>query len=60
MDQVGKITTVIQDHVQGLAIGEIDGLVNAPVVLIVGLSLPRVHRDTGGSDGGSGEILNLK
>ena len=40
VDDVGKITSIVKDHVQGLAIGEEDGLLNAPDVLIVGLSLP--------------------
>jgi hypothetical protein len=33
MDQLGKIATVVQDHVKGLAVGEEDGLFNAPDVM---------------------------
>jgi len=37
----GKITTVVEDHVGGSSIGEsVDGLLNAPEVLLLGLSLP--------------------
>ena len=40
VDVVGEVTAVVKDHVEGLAIGEEDGLLNAPDVLLVGLSLP--------------------
>ena len=30
VDQVGQVAAVVKDHVQGLAIGEHDGLLNAP------------------------------
>ena len=40
VDDVGQVTSVVQDHVEGLAILEVDGLLNAPDVLLVGLTLP--------------------
>lgn len=43
MDQVSEISSVIQDHVEGLAAFEVQGLLNAPHVLLVGLALPRIH-----------------
>lgn len=43
MDQVGEISSVIQDHVEGLIILEVQRLFDAPHVLLVGLALPCVH-----------------
>jgi hypothetical protein len=40
VDEVGQITSVVEDHVEGLTIGEVDGLLNAPDVLLIGLTLP--------------------
>ena len=58
VDVVGKITTVVEDQVQSLAVGEaLDGLVNTPVVLILGLTLPGEYRDASGSDGSGGMVL---
>jgi len=31
VDQLGEVTAVVQDHVKGLAVGEVDGLLDAPV-----------------------------
>ena len=57
VNEVCQITTVIEDHVQGLAISKVDGLVNTPVVLFVSLTLPCIHGDTSCSNGSSSEIL---
>jgi hypothetical protein len=58
VDQVGQVTSVVEDHVEGLAIGEsAEGLLDTPVVLLLGLSLPSKDGDTGGSDSGSGVVL---
>merc|ERR1719381_357537 len=35
VDEVGEITPIVQDHVQGLAIGADEGLLDAPDVLLV-------------------------
>lgn len=43
MDQVSEISSVIQDHVEGLASLEVQGLLNAPHVLLVGLTFPCKH-----------------
>ena len=59
MDKVGEISSVVKDHVQGLAVGEDEGLLDAPDVLLVSLALPGVHWDSTGSHGGSGVILNI-
>ena len=32
VDQLGEIATVVQDHVEGLAVREHDGLLDAPEV----------------------------
>eukprot|EP00128_Syssomonas_multiformis_P016851 Colp12_sorted_trinity150504_noHs@2414 len=57
VDDVGEVTTVVKDHVEGLAIGEEDGLLNAPVVLLIGLTLPGIDRDASGGNGGGSVIL---
>lgn len=43
MDQVSEVSSIIQDHVEGLIIFEVQGLFNAPHVLLVGLAFPCVH-----------------
>jgi hypothetical protein len=51
VDEGGEVTSVVEDEVEGLAIGEgREGLLNAPDVLLLGLALPGVDRDTGGGD----------
>lgn len=51
MNHIGQITTVIEDHVQWLAIGETgDGLFNTPVILFLSLALPCENGDTSCSD----------
>ena len=57
VDKVGEVTSIVKDHVQGLAIREDEGLLNAPDVLLIGLSLPRVHRHSNGGDGCGGVVL---
>merc|ERR1711988_400279 len=57
MDEVGQVASVVEDHVEGLTIWEDDSLLNAPDVLLVGLSLPGVDRDAAGCHGGGGVIL---
>ena len=58
VDEVGEVTTVVEDHVEGLAVREDEGLLNAPDVLLVCLSLPGVDWDTAGGHGSCGVILN--
>lgn len=43
MDQVGEVSSIIQDHVEGLTILEVQRLLDAPHVLLVRLALPGVH-----------------
>lgn len=51
MDKGGKVTTVIENHVERLATSEAsDGLLNAPIVLLISLSFPGEDRDARGSD----------
>ena len=57
MDKVGEISSVVKDHVQGLAVGEDEGLLDAPDVLLVGLSLPGVDWHTDSGDGCGGVVL---
>jgi hypothetical protein len=58
VDQVGQVTSVVEDHVESLAFGEgLQLLLNAPDVLLLGLALPGEDGDTGGGDGGGGVVL---
>lgn len=43
MDQVSEISSVIQDHVKGLTTFEVQGLLDAPHVLLVRLTFPCKH-----------------
>lgn len=59
VDHVGQVTSVIQDHVEGLAFGEsLQGLLNAPKVFLLGLALPGVDGDTGSGDGSGSVVLS--
>merc|ERR1719500_173683 len=57
VDEVGEVASVVEDHVQGLAVGEDEGLLDAPDVLLVGLSLPGVDWHTDSGDGCGGVVL---
>jgi hypothetical protein len=57
VDNVGKITTIIKNHVEGLSIREEQSLLDTPDEFLISLTLPGVDRDTSGSDGSSGVIL---
>lgn len=58
VDEGGKISTVIEDEVEGLARGERgELLLEAPLVLLLGLTLPGEDRGTTGGNGGSGVVL---
>ena len=60
MDKGGQVSAVVEDHVQGLAILEAeDGLVNAPLVLLLGLTLPGEDGDTSGGDAAKLSALGL-
>ena len=57
VNEVGQVAAVVEDHVEGLPVWEEDGLLDAPKVLLVRHSLPRVDRDAGRGDGGGGVVL---
>jgi hypothetical protein len=58
VDKGGKITTVVEDQVKRLARGERgELLLEAPLVLLLGLTLPGEDGGTAGGDGGSGVVL---
>lgn len=58
VDKGSEVTTVVEDQVEGLAGGEsLELLLEAPVVLLLGLTLPGEDGDAGGGDGGSGVVL---
>ncbi len=57
---IGEVSPDDEDHVEGLAtLGEDDGLLNAPDVLLVRLPLPGVHGDATGSTNATGSYLEL-
>jgi hypothetical protein len=58
VDKGGKISTIVEDQVEGLSGGErLELLLEAPVVLLLGLALPGEDGDTGGGDGSGGVVL---
>ncbi|KAG9954788.1 S-adenosyl-L-homocysteine hydrolase-like protein, partial [Aureobasidium melanogenum] len=58
VDESGKITTVIEDQVEGLARGESgELLLETPLVLLLGLTLPGEDGGTTSGNGGSGVVL---
>eukprot|EP00043_Microstomoeca_roanoka_P006097 m.60201 g.60201 ORF g.60201 m.60201 type:complete len:366 (+) comp13270_c0_seq1:453-1550(+) len=57
VNQVGEITSVIEDHVEGLTVGEHDRLLNAPEVFLIGLTLPGIDGDTSLGNSGSSLVL---
>ena len=51
VDDGGEVTSVVEDHVKGLATLEAsNGLFDAPVVLLLSLTLPGEDGDTSSSD----------
>ena len=61
VDEVGEITTVVEDEVELLAILEGDKLLlQAPVVLLLSLALPGENRDTGSGNGSGGVVLGAE
>ena len=57
VDDRRQVAAVVDDHVQRLAVGEEERLLDAPVVLGVGLALPGVDGEAGLGDGGGGMVL---
>ena len=57
VDQVGEVTSVVEDHVEGLAVREEDGLLDTPDVFLVSLSLPGIDWDPTGGHGSGSVIL---
>jgi predicted secreted protein len=58
VDESGQVTTIIQDQVQALAVLEGDQLLlEAPLVLLLGLTLPGENGDTSSGNGSSGVVL---
>ena len=57
VDHRGQIAAVVEDHVQRLAVGEVQRLLDAPVELLGRLTLPGVNRDAGLGDRRGGMVL---
>ena len=58
VDEAGQVTTVVEDEVELLVVLEgRELLLQAPVVLLLGLTLPGEDGDASGSNGGSGVVL---
>ena len=52
-----QVAAVVEDQVERLAVGKDERLLDAPVVLFVGLALPGVNRHPGRGDGGRRMVL---
>ena len=51
VNEGGEISSIVEDHVEGLSVGETsNGLLHAPDVLLLGLSLPGEDGNTGRGD----------
>ncbi len=61
VQQLGQVTAIVENHV-GIPRRAVlqDGLLQAPLVLLLGFAFPGKYRDTGSRDGGSGLILGRK
>ena len=60
VDKAGEITSVVEDHVEGLVAGEgAERLLDAPEVLLLGLALPCEDGDTSRSDANRNPIDQL-
>lgn len=57
MDKVGKVSTIIQNHVGERTIGEDEGGFEAPHILLISLSLPGINGDTRSCEGGGSLVL---
>ena len=57
VDHGGQVAAVVEDHVERLAVGEEQRLLDAPIELLVGHALPGVDRDALRGDRGSGFVL---
>ena len=49
VNQIGEVAPVIKDHIERLAVGPVDRLLDAPQVLFVCLSLPGIDGNPAGS-----------
>ena len=58
--QAGEVTTVVEDHVGALAVGPLDGALDAPVVFGLALALPGDDRDAGRRDGCGRVVLGAE
>jgi len=58
VDKGSKVTAIVEDEVEALVAGEGgELLLQAPLVLLLSLTLPGKDRDTGSSDGSGGVVL---
>jgi len=60
MDHGGQVPAVVQDHVQGFARREMQGLFDAPIEFLLGHVLPSVDGDPGGRNRSRGLVLGRK
>jgi len=58
VDKRGKVSSVVEDQVEGLALWEgSEGLLDTPLVLLLGLTLPGKDGDTGSGNSSGGVVL---
>ncbi len=60
VDHVGQVAAVVQDHVQRLAVGEEQRLLDAPIELFVVHPFPGIDRDARRGDRGGGVVLRAR
>ncbi len=60
MDDRRQVAAVVQNHVEGTAIGPEQGLLDAPLVFFLRFSLPGEDRSAGGGDRGGSMVLSRK
>ena len=61
MNEGRQVTTIVQDHVEGLAVRECSqSLLNTPVVFLFGLTLPGEDRNAGSGNTAQGKQINSR
>jgi len=60
VDHGREVAAVVDDQLELLAVGKDQRLLDAPVVILVGLALPGVNRHAGGRDGRRRVVLRGK
>merc|ERR1719494_1565294 len=57
VNKVCQVTTIVENHIQRLAISKVNCLLDTPDIFFVSFSLPGIDRDASYSDGSSSMVL---